>query len=108
MPTSLHKLSSIETSGIFSIVVAFDNFMILWFVVSFMSFLQYRLRAAKKIETETGQVSETDIAKAVTDDANESLTEVLHKAGRHMEDTIGEYFILIYTVCRVVCSLLMY
>lgn len=32
-----------------------------------------------------------DDASGAAGDGNETLTEVLHKAGRHMEDTIGGY-----------------
>ena len=48
-----------------------------------------RLRAADKVEAETGCLQESDINDAISEDLNESITEVLHKAGRHMEDTIG-------------------
>ena len=50
-----------------------------------------RLRAADKVEAETGRLQESDINNAISEDLNESITEVLHKAGRHMEDTIGMY-----------------
>ena len=50
-----------------------------------------RLRAADKVEAETGCLQESDINDAISEDLNESITEVLHKAGRHMEDTIGMY-----------------
>ncbi|XP_067950851.1 wings apart-like protein homolog [Watersipora subatra] len=52
-----------------------------------------RLRAAEKIEAETGNLEESDITQAVGEDASESITEVLHKAGRHMEDTIVASYI---------------
>jgi len=63
------------------------------------------LLTAEKIEAETGDLRESDVVRAVNDDLSESITEVLHKAGRHMEDSIGTlYVVLCYDVYYILYS----
>lgn len=75
--------------------------------------LRCRLAAAEKIESETGQLqngsdsSDTvmSTAPAPDDQLSESITEVLHKAGRHMEDTIGTRYPHLYFTVFLIESL---
>lgn len=57
----------------------------------------WRVEAADKIEAESKGQQEADMMSSGDEPLNETITEVLHKAGRHMEDTIGAIFIVFYT-----------
>ena len=48
----------------------------------------FRLKAANRIERESECLQGSDQA-AAANELNSSLTDTLHKAGKHMEDTIG-------------------